>query len=162
MIKYALNCSKDHEFEGWFSSGEEFDRLQSTGHLECAVCGDRKVSKMLMAPSVQPARRKAVVPAPSNGTAAVPVAAGQVAEAVEAMPEEVRKAFVEQVRQFRKHVLANAENVGEKFSEEARRIHYGESPERGIFGQAKPEEIAELIEEEIPVMPLPVLPEDRD
>ena len=91
-----------------------------------------------------------------------PVAAPAQAPSMAALPPQLREEFVARMREFRQQVTENAENVGDRFSEEARRIHYGEAKERGIYGSAKPDEAQELMEEGIPVLPLPVLPEDRN
>ena len=133
MIAYSLNCTKGHEFEGWFASSAAFDEQAADGKLVCPVCSSRKVSKAIMAPALSSkvGREKS---APT--------------------PAEMRK-----MRQFvtglRKYVEENAENVGEKFPEEARKIHYGETEERAIYGQASLQEAKELIEEGVDVAPLP-------
>ncbi|HWU26624.1 MAG TPA: DUF1178 family protein [Rhizomicrobium sp.] len=136
MIVYSLRCSKGHVFEGWFKDSSAFDAQASGGKLVCPVCNTRKIEKAPMAP-------------------ALPSAVGE-RKSVEqkAMPEELRK-----MRQFvtglRKYVQDNAEYVGERFPEEARKIHHGETEERHIYGEASPAEARELIEEGIDVAPLP-------
>ena len=133
MILYNLNCAKGHEFEAWFASSSAFDGQEMGGKLVCPICNSKKVSKAIMAPALSSAVGKQKS-APT--------------------PEEARK-----MRQFvtglRKYVEENAENVGEKFPEEARKIHYGETEERPIYGQASLEEAKELIEEGVDVAPLP-------
>ena len=133
MIAYSLNCAKGHEFEGWFSSSSAFDEQEKDGKLVCPLCNSRKVKKAIMAPALSNAVGKQKS-APS--------------------PAEMRK-----MRQFmtglRKYVEENAENVGEKFPEEARKIHYGEIEERPIYGHATLDEAADLVEEGIDVAPLP-------
>ena len=133
LIVYSLNCVKGHEFEGWFASSSAFDEQEAGGKLACPVCNTRKVIKAPMAPALSPAIGKQKS-APASG--------------------ELRK-----MRQFmtglRKYVEENAENVGRKFPEEARKIHYGEIEERQIFGEATVEEAKDLIEEGIDVAPLP-------
>lgn len=169
MIKYALGCEKDHEFEGWFSSSDEFDRLVKAGHVDCPQCGSTKISKLLMAPSVKTSRGKDIVPMGRPSPVPVPSPqGGHVAMGAPAMPPlpdvpaEVREQVVEHLREIKKHVMANAENVGDRFADEARKIHYGESKQRGIYGSATPEDAAELVEEGVEIMPLPLLPEDRN
>jgi len=133
LIAYNLNCAKGHEFEGWFSSSSAYDEQEKTGKLLCPVCNSRKVTKAIMAPalSTKVGKEKS---APTAG--------------------ELRK-----MRQYmtglRKYVEENAENVGEKFPDEARKIHYGEKEERPIYGHASLEEAADLVEEGIDVAPLP-------
>ena len=154
VIVYSLHCFKGHAFEGWFGSIAAFDEQQAAGKLLCPICNSRKVSKAPMAPALSSAvgekkRRGASVPVQSPAAPAAPVPT-----AAPAMPEELRK-----MRQFitglRKYVEQNADYVGRKFPEEARKIHYGESEERHIYGEASLEEAADLVEEGIDVAPLP-------
>jgi hypothetical protein len=134
LIVYNLQCAKGHEFEGWFASSSAFDEQAADGKLTCPMCNSRKVSKAIMAPALSPAVGKQKS-APSG--------------------EELRK-----MRQFmtgiRKYVEENAENVGKKFPEEARKIHYGETEERPIYGEATLEEVTELVEEGVDIAPLPL------
>ena len=163
MIKYSLVCSHGHEFEGWFSTGDEYDRLEKSGHLTCAVCGDASISKTIMAPSVNSPKKRRSAPAVVEGDTTREPAARPAGDATLAsLPPQMRRAFVEQVRAFRKQVTETAEDVGDRFAEEARKIHYGEAEERGIYGQARLEDAVDLAEEGIPVYPLPDLPEDRN
>ena len=131
MIVYSLNCSEGHSFEGWFRNSGAFDEQDALGKLVCPVCETRSVTKSPMAP-------------------ALGVSVGERTSA----PAEMRK-----VRQFmtglRKYVEANAEYVGPKFPEEARKIHYGETEERHIYGEANLQDVKELVEEGIDVAPLP-------
>jgi hypothetical protein len=131
MIVYNLRCKNSHEFEGWFKDSSAFDVQAETGKLVCPICNSKKVEKAIMAPAV-------------SGTKKADLTA----------PEEMRK-----MRQFmtglRKHVLETAENVGPKFAEEARKIHYGEAEERPIHGEATVKDAIELVEEGINVAPLP-------
>ena len=149
MIKYSLICDSEHEFEGWFGSSEDFDTQADKGFVECPYCGSVKVEKMLMAPSVSGTKKSKDV------SEKLPVASQSAAPQI---PAEM----VEQFRQFKKHVEANSENVGEKFPEEARKIHYGEAEARGIYGQASLKEAAELMEEGVGVLPIPELPEEKN
>jgi len=131
VIVYSLHCPKGHAFEGWFRDSAAFDSQSVDGKLVCPVCNSHKIEKAPMAPAL----------------------ANSVGERQSA-PDELRKA-----RQFvtglRKYVEQNAEFVGPKFPEEARKIHYGESEERHIYGEATIEEARELIEEGVDVAPLP-------
>jgi hypothetical protein len=131
MIVYNLRCANSHEFEGWFKDSAAFDAQQSAAKLVCPTCNSRKVEKAIMAPSVA-------------GTKKADLSA----------PDEMRK-----MRQFmtglRKYVQDNAEYVGPRFAEEARKIHYGETEERQIYGESTVKEAVELVEEGIDVAPLP-------
>lgn len=140
MIRYALNCEKAHEFEGWFSSSADYDSQRARGLVTCPVCNSADVTKMLMAPSVSTAREKE-----ATRTLALDAAQAQ--------------AFAK-IKETLATIRANTDDVGEKFPEEARKIHYGEAEARGIIGQASPQEAKALIEEGIAVAPLPVLPDD--
>ena len=144
MIHYDLVCDKGHEFDGWFASSVAYDKQVLHGRVECTHCGSTKIEKQLMAPSI---------PSKSNRkTDFVPMHAG---------PADPRMAQMMQVmRDFRKHVDAHSEDVGPRFAEEARKIHYRETEERGIRGQATRDEAIGLLEEGIDVHPLPILPEE--
>ena len=132
-----LQCSQQHAFEGWFGSEGEFQDQLGRGLVECPLCGDAAITKMLSAPRL------------NLGSAREPAAAQEVA----AVPDRtMQAAWMKMVR----HVMANTEDVGPRFPEEARRIHYGESEERGIRGQASPGETQALLEEGIGVLPLPI------
>ena len=134
MIRYNLKCDQDHSFDSWFKSAEAFETLQAAGHISCAMCGSTSVTKALMAP-----------PVAKKGSAKVDLTTpeGDVAENLSKM---------------RKHVEENSTYVGGKFAEVARDMHEGVAPEKSIWGEAKPEEAKALIEEGIPVAPLPFLP----
>lgn len=154
MIRYSLQCDKEHGFEGWFSSSADHDRQKEAGLVECPVCGSRKVGKALMAPSVATARKK-------EARAEV-AAAQQTAVMKPAGADAQKREMLRQLKELRDKVLADAENVGENFAEEARKIHYGETDARGIYGKASIEDAASLAEEGIEVMPIPDLPEDSN
>lgn len=141
MIRFSLVCDHDHEFEGWFRNNDDFDNQAGKALVECPVCGSSAVSKALMAPSV----------ATSGQKREVAVAAGaKQAELMRKMQELARE------------VRASSENVGERFAEEARKIHYGETDPRGIYGKASGEEVKGLIDEGVGVLPLPDLPEEQN
>ncbi|ACE92959.1 Zinc ribbon domain-containing protein [Rhizobium phaseoli] len=140
MIRYSLTCDNAHEFEGWFSESADFDRQVATGFLTCPVCHSAAVSKLLMAPSVSTARKKDE----------------RQTLAMDAMRQEALQKLKEAVAA----VKANSEDVGTKFPEEARKIHYGEADARGIIGQATLDEAQALVEEGIEIAAIPVLPED--
>ncbi len=142
MIRFALSCAGGHAFEGWFANSEAFDRQRTEGALECPHCGSAEVEKALMAPAIGGPRR----------TEQVRVAANVAQE-----PEELAV-----LRKIRKHLTENAEYVGGRFAEEARRIHYNEAEKRGIYGEANPAEVRGLAAEGIEFHPLPVPPEDHN
>lgn len=135
MISYTLKCEHDHTFDSWFQSAEAFDKLLSAGMVTCSVCGTLGVEKAVMAPRVRPARNAAK---PTPGALSAPASPAEQALA-----------------EMRKMVVDNSEDVGEKFADEARKIHDGDAPERSIIGQAKPEEARALVEDGIPIVPLP-------
>jgi hypothetical protein len=133
MIKYALTCDHDHGFEGWFGASADFDDQQSRGLLECPVCGSKTVRKQIMAPAVAGTKRTVRDVAPAQMQAMMMEAAGRI----------------------RAHVEENFDDVGDAFAREARAIHEGKSEQRGIYGQASPTEVRALVEDGIPVAPLP-------
>ena len=140
MIKYTLSCDSRHSFDGWFSSSADFDRQAELGLVSCPVCGSASVAKELMAPSVSTSRKKD--------------------EAKVLMMDQARKEAVAKIRELVTAIRENSDDVGEKFPEEARKIHYGEAEERGLIGKATADEARALLEEGIEIAPLPVLPDD--
>lgn len=138
MIQYSLKCANGHTFESWFQSAAAFDKLMSQGMLSCAICGVEQVEKSIMAPSVRPSRNVAdKAPAPINQPA---------------NPQEAALA------QLKEHVEKNSDYVGMNFATEARAMHAGDVPERPIHGEAKVGEAKKLIEDGVPVAPLPFRP----
>ncbi|WP_067340933.1 DUF1178 family protein [Stappia indica] len=166
MIRYALCCKAGHGFEGWFRGLEDFETQKASGFLACPACGSGDVDKALMAPAVSTSRSKEA--RAEKAAASVRQArAGETAEpaqvpAIAAPRTPEQAALMEKLRALRAELTANAEDVGTAFPEEARKIHYGEAEARGIYGAASREDVGELLEEGIAVMPLPVLPEDRN
>ncbi len=145
MIRYDLICEKGHEFDGWFSNSDAYDKQVKRHLVECVVCGSLRIDKQIMAPGIpSKANRKS--------EAATPMVAGPVDPRAQVM--------LQMMREFRAHVEKTTENVGTNFAEEARKIHYNETKQRGIIGHATADEARELVEEGIEVHPLPVLPED--
>jgi hypothetical protein len=155
MIRYALSCSDGHRFEAWFRSAADFDNQQLTGLLSCPICGDVEVGKALMAPSVVSRGDPAAEAAPPSPVG--PVAPAE-APTLAAGPAEM----IERLRELKSALLANSEHVGPRFAEEARRIHYGEAPARLVHGEASTEEAKKLIEEGVGIMPIPILPDERN
>lgn len=141
MIRYTLRCDREHEFEAWFRSSADYDRAAKKGANVCVVCGSTEVTKALMAPAVSGTRKETVTLA---------------------APDPRSQAMRELVKEFRKKVTENADYVGDKFAEEARKIHYEEVEPRGIYGEATPDEAKRLAEEGIGFQPLPPLPEDKN
>ena len=163
MIKYAVQCQKGHGFEAWFQNSDACEKQIKRGMVACPDCGSIKVSKSLMAPNVSARTRKKGMAGPvarseTARAVATATATQKVATPTVAMPAEL----VEMMRKIRREVVAKAENVGKNFAEEARKIHYEEAPERGIYGEASLDDVQALHDEGISVLPLPVLPEDAN
>ncbi len=148
MIKYALICEQTHEFESWFPTSDAFEAQRRRGLVACPFCNSVKVDKQLMAPSVSRTKKNSL---PANPEP-------QPVAALSDKDRELRA----MVRAMREHVMANAEDVGRGFADEARRMHYGETEHRSIYGEANGEEARSLLDEGIEVMPLPILPDDRN
>jgi hypothetical protein len=138
VIKYRLRCASAHEFEAWFASGACYEAQADNRQICCPECASRDVGKAIMAPHVAARARP-------EGATATPAGEDDL---------------VDKLRQFRRWMLASAEDVGRRFPEEARKIHYGETAPRGIHGQASGEEARELLDEGIEIVALPPLPED--
>ncbi|MDX2155987.1 MAG: DUF1178 family protein [Hyphomicrobiaceae bacterium] len=168
MIRYRLQCSKSHQFEAWFPSSEGFEKQASNGLVTCPRCGSTRVEKTLMAPSVVTSERKAAarVRRKAGATPPVEVDAAPVATAAPPAQELVlngpQREMLKQLKSMRDKILAEAEYVGPRFADEARKIHQQETPARGIYGEASPREVKELAEEGIDVFPVPALPEDQN
>jgi hypothetical protein len=137
MIHFSLHCDDDHEFEGWFRSNDDFDAQVQKQLVSCPVCGSDKVGKALMAPSVATGRQKE-----------------KIAIAMSKMASELRE--------MAKKVRENSDYVGSDFAEQARKIHFGEAEQRGIYGEATRDEVEALVDDGVDVMPLPVFPDDHN
>ena len=158
MIRYALRCDRDHEFESWFQSSSAYDSQVKRKLVTCPICGSAKVDKAIMAPRIvsKKGRERA---APEPTPAPTPEVASQApAPLMMAQERELRA----KLKELRDHIVKNADNVGERFPNEARAMHYGDKEHRPIYGEASPDEAKALIDEGIEVSPLPVLPEDRN
>ncbi|MDX6750810.1 DUF1178 family protein [Geminicoccaceae bacterium 1502E] len=151
MIRFTLACGNEHEFEGWFRDNAGYDEQVAKGVLSCPVCGDSSVRKAMMAPAISRGRRE---PAPAGSAPAAAPAAPATADPRRQVAEQMLRAL----RQLRTHVEQNFEHVGERFPEEARKIHHGEAEKREIYGEASREEVEELIDEGVQVRPLPWIP----
>lgn len=135
MIKFTLKCGDGHQFESWFQNSSAYEKLHSAGQLSCAICGGAGIEKAIMAPRVNVPKK---VDAPAEPSLKAPMSEAEAA-----------------VKQLRDHIEANSEDVGDRFADEVRAIHYGDAPERSIFGEALGSDAKELIDEGIPVAPLP-------
>jgi hypothetical protein len=136
MIRYALLCDREHEFEGWFGASADFDDQQARGLIECPVCASKAVRKAIMAPAVAGAKRRSQ----------------------DQSPAENQAMMMEAMSRVRRHVEENFDDVGDAFASEARAIHEGRSEDRGIYGQATPAEVRDLVEDGVPVAPMPPEP----
>jgi hypothetical protein len=161
MIHYALNCDQGHTFESWFPNSAAYDKQAKRSLVTCPICGSAKVEKAIMAPRLG----RAVTPAPEQPSPVTapavtpPAAAAKTPLAVMSPPErELRQ----KIKELRDHITKNANYIGPSFPEEARKIHYGETEHRSIYGEASPDEAKELHEEGIEFHPLPFLPDDRN
>jgi len=142
VIRFNLRCDADHEFDGWFASNEGFDEQKRRGFVTCPHCNSKKIEKSLMAPQVSTGRTKDAI-------------------AVSTM-DQARKAVFAEMKKLRETVTEKGENVGTRFAEEARKIHYGEADDRLVYGEADREQIEDLVDEGVAIAPLPVLPDDAN
>lgn len=161
MIRYTLHCRKDHEFEAWFRSSDDYDEQAKKKRVPCPVCGDTKVEKAIMAPAIGRAGKDKGSPEPAMPAAAAESAAPP-ADAVQLAADPRRQALIQAMRELRNKITESADYVGDKFAEEARKIHYNEAEPRGIYGEASREEAEALAEEGIEFAPLPPVPDDRN
>jgi hypothetical protein len=161
MIRYALICKQGHQFESWFQDSAAFDKQAKRGLVTCPQCGSAKVEKAIMAPRLSATTKKerTAIQAPAATAEPSPV---QAAPAPVAMISPQEQEFRAKLKELRDHLTKNADNVGAKFPEEARKMHYGEIDHRSIYGVATPEEATELSEEGIEFHPLPPLPDERN
>jgi hypothetical protein len=153
MIRYALVCDKGHEFESWFQDSAAYDKQAKRKLVACPHCGSAKVGKAIMAPRLSGAKKRAAPAEP-------PAAAPEKAPVAMLSPQE--REFRAKLKELRDHLTKNADHVGPKFPEEARKMHYGETKHRSIYGEASPEEAKALAEEGIEFHPLPILPDERN
>ena len=160
MIRYALRCDGDHEFESWFQSSSAYDSQVKRKLVTCPVCGSAKVDKAIMAPRIVGRKGHGPEsPPPEPVAAAAPEASPSGPTSLMlAQEKELRT----KLKELRDHIVKNADNVGERFANEARAMHYGDKEHRPIYGEASPDEAKSLIDEGIDVSPLPTLPEDRN
>ena len=158
MIRYALRCDNDHTFESWFQSSAAYDSQVKRKLVNCPACGSAKVERAIMAPQIVSKKgRASTEPAPA-ATTTTEVTAPASTPLLMAQERELRA----KLKELRDHIVKNADNVGESFPNEARKMHYGEIEHRSIYGEASPQDAKELLEEGIEFHPLPVLPEERN
>jgi hypothetical protein len=163
MIRYNLVCERAHEFESWFANSAAYDKQAKRGLVECPTCGSTKVEKAIMAPRLARADKSIAdktIDLPEAPAAPPPAAPEPPAPVAMISPQE--RELRTKLRELRDHLVKNAENVGRKFPEAARKMHYGEIEHRSIYGEASPQEAKDLHEEGIEFHPLPVLPDERN
>jgi hypothetical protein len=161
MIHYNLRCKKGHAFESWFQSSSAYEAQEKRKLVSCPVCGSTKVERAIMAPQIvskkgRDTRASESLPVPVPAAEVVPPSSPT--PLLMAQEAELRT----KLKELRDHIVKNADNVGEKFPNEARKMHYGDIEHRPIYGEASPDEAKALIDEGVEVMPLPALPEDRN
>ena len=162
MIKYALVCDKAHEFESWFANSDSYDVQSRRGLIACPLCNSIRVNKAIMSPSVTGTRAFArpvdgeAVSGPESAAAPPPPSAPVT------LLDERHTRLRAMIREVRAEIMAKSEDVGQDFAEEARKIHDGDEPPRSIYGQATGEEIQDLLEDGIGILPMPSLPEERN
>jgi hypothetical protein len=160
MIRYTLRCDQSHSFESWFQDSAAYDQQVKRKLVTCPVCGSAEVEKAIMAPRIvgKKSRESAPVPARVETAAPAETPATESTSLMMAQERELRA----KIKELRDHIVKNADNVGERFPNEARAMHYGDKEHRPIYGEASPEEARALIDEGVEVSPLPTLPEDRN
>jgi hypothetical protein len=161
MIRYTLACEKGHTFESWFADSAAFDQQAKRKLVTCPHCGSAKVDKAIMAPRLAGSCKRARAAEPSEPRAEAPAPATPEKAPV-AMISPQEQEIRAKLKELREHLTKNADDVGQKFPEEARKMHYGEIEHRSIYGVASPEEAKDLAEEGIEFHPLPVLPDERN
>jgi hypothetical protein len=159
VIRYSLVCERRHAFESWFASSAAYDKQVARGLVTCPTCGSPKVEKAIMAPALGRGAKKKGGP-PREVPAEAPAAEVAPEAAPVAMISEHERELRTKLKELRDHLVKNADNVGRKFPEEARRMHYGEIDHRSIYGEASPDEAKSLHEEGIEFHPLPRLPDE--
>jgi hypothetical protein len=162
MIRYNLRCGRGHAFESWFQSSSAYETQEKRKLVSCPSCGSTKVERAIMAPQIV-SRKGRDSAAPDSVPAAATAPSTEVTPTgstplLMAQERELRA----KIKELRDHIVKNADNVGERFPNEARKMHYGDIEHRPIYGEASPEEARSLIDEGVEVSPLPVLPDDRN
>jgi hypothetical protein len=160
MIRYALHCDRNHDFESWFQSSSAYDSQVKRKLVTCPICGSARINKAIMAPRIVGKKGRGSAPPPPEPVAATTPEATLSGPTSLMMAQE--KELRTKLKELRDHIVKNADNVGERFANEARAMHYGDKEHRPIYGEASPDEAKSLIDEGIEVSPLPTLPEDRN
>ncbi|GEO98844.1 DUF1178 family protein [Methylobacterium haplocladii] len=163
MIRYTLACESGHGFESWFPSGDAYDEQAARGLVSCPICDSHKVSKALMSPAVARTDKGPTGKAAPDTSDETPVTAPATTQAEAAFPmiAEPERRLRALLRAVREQVTRTADDVGTRFPDEARAMHYGDTPARAIYGEASLDEARALVEEGIEVAPLPPAPDDR-
>jgi hypothetical protein len=160
MIRYTLRCDRGHAFESWFQNSSAYESQEKRQLVNCPACGSAKVERAIMAPQIMSRKgRESALPAPAPTPA--PTADAAVTASTPLMMAQERELRAK-LKELRDHIVKNADNVGERFPNEARKMHYGDIEHRPIYGEASPDEARALIDEGVEVSPLPVLPDDRN
>lgn len=154
MIRYTLRCDSAHEFESWFQDSAAYDKQAKRGLVTCPACGSSRIEKSIMAPRVSSKTR--------SGKSAPDAPAANAAQQQVALISEQERELRAKLKELHEAITSKADNVGEKFVEEARKMHYGETDQRPIYGQAAPDDAKALIDEGVEIFPLPALPDDRN
>jgi hypothetical protein len=141
VIRFTLACEHEHEFEAWFRNNDDYEGQRGRGLVECPACGSTKVEKALMAPAVSTGRKK---------------------EKIALAMGDAQKQAMAQLRAIGAKMRENADYVGDRFAEEARKIHFGEADARGIYGEATPDEARALVEDGVDFLPIPIVPDERN
>ncbi len=162
MIHYALACNNGHAFESWFPDSAAYDKQAKRGLVTCPHCGSAKVEKAIMAPRLSASAKRKGVPIEAPVIADAPTATAADEKAPVAMISPQEQEFRAKLKELREHLTKNADDVGQKFPEQARKMHYGEIEHRSIYGVASPDDAKELAEEGIEFHPLPILPDERN
>jgi hypothetical protein len=162
MIRYALICAKSHEFESWFQNSAAYDKQRKRKLVECPVCGDVKVEKAIMAPRIAGTKRRSKPSFPLPMPVPNVSAPTEEVKASVAMISPQEQEFRTKLKELREHLTKNSDYVGQKFPDEARKMHYGEQEHRSIYGEASLQDAKEMHDEGIEFHPLPVLPDDRN
>ena len=155
MIRYQLRCELGHAFESWFQSSAVYETQERRKLVSCPSCGSSKVERAVMAPQIVTGIGR---DSAARGAATEPTPAPASTSLVLAQERELRV----KLKELRDHIVKNADNVGERFANEARKMHYGDIEHRPIYGEASPDEARALIDEGVEVSPLPVLPDERN
>ena len=162
MIKYSLVCKAGHDFESWFSDSSGFETQSKRGFVACPICQSTEVTKAIMSPRLGRGKDSADAAPPMQGTAPPAGVPGPAESQKMVLLDERAAALRTMIKELHEKIAATSDNVGSRFPEEARRMHEGDAPERSIYGEATADEARALIEDGIPVMAIPTLPEDRN